>query len=227
MASPSSPKKAVASLSRPGKPGGRREQNRKEKTQRLQDAGLELFLEKGIEATTIDDVTGRAQVAKGSFYRYFADKEALVEALFSPISRAVFAAMEACGATLADATDDDAMREAYAELGAAFAGVFLEHSHALLLYLQENRGPATGARRPIRALADEVSKQAIHLTHVARDAGLLRPFPAEVSALAVVGAIERLLFSVLSGSAGFDPLSLATDLSSLILDGLRPQGDAA
>jgi AcrR family transcriptional regulator len=47
----------------------------------LLDAGEALVLQKGIAATSIDDIAAAADVAKGTFYLYFASKEALVEAL--------------------------------------------------------------------------------------------------------------------------------------------------
>ena len=67
---------------RPGQPGGRRDRNRKERLKSLGHSALELFLEQGIQATTIDEITKAAGVAKGSFYRYFEDKCALVAFLF-------------------------------------------------------------------------------------------------------------------------------------------------
>ncbi|WP_269759561.1 TetR/AcrR family transcriptional regulator [Variovorax sp. E3] len=45
------------------------------------DAAERLFVEKGIAATSIDDIAAGAQVAKGTFYLYFPSKEALLGAL--------------------------------------------------------------------------------------------------------------------------------------------------
>src|SRR4051794_12198344 len=73
--------KAKKKLQRPGPIGGKRDENRRQKNKDLQAAALELFLRKGIEGTTIDDIVERAGVAKGSFYRYFNDKDALARAL--------------------------------------------------------------------------------------------------------------------------------------------------
>ena len=35
---------------------------------------LELFLERGTSKTSVEDITSRAKVGKGTFYLYFADK---------------------------------------------------------------------------------------------------------------------------------------------------------
>ncbi|HWK49709.1 MAG TPA: TetR/AcrR family transcriptional regulator [Steroidobacter sp.] len=47
----------------------------------LLDAAQQLFVEKGIGATSIDDIASAAEVAKGTFYLYFPSKEALLQAL--------------------------------------------------------------------------------------------------------------------------------------------------
>jgi len=73
---------------RPGPVGGKRDQNRRERTAGLVSAGLQQFLERGIETVTIDEITREAGVAKGSFYRYFDDKKQL----FLEVSRRHLAA---------------------------------------------------------------------------------------------------------------------------------------
>jgi AcrR family transcriptional regulator len=47
----------------------------------LLDAAQQLFLDKGIGATSIDDIASAAHVAKGTFYLYFPSKETLLHAL--------------------------------------------------------------------------------------------------------------------------------------------------
>lgn len=54
---------------------------KRERTRRqLVDAGLRVLAAKG-EALSVSDVTAEAGVANGTFYNYFADREALLDAL--------------------------------------------------------------------------------------------------------------------------------------------------
>jgi AcrR family transcriptional regulator len=59
----------------------RRERKKSETRQRLMDAALRLFGEHGFEATTIEDITSVADVAKGTFFNYFETKEAILPAI--------------------------------------------------------------------------------------------------------------------------------------------------
>ncbi len=59
-----------------------RVERRKEKTRHaLLGVALDLFHEKGIYWTKIEDITERADVGKGTFYQHFATKEELLEVL--------------------------------------------------------------------------------------------------------------------------------------------------
>jgi AcrR family transcriptional regulator len=48
---------------------------------RVLDAATALVFERGVAATTLDDVRAAANVSKGQLYHYFADKEDLVRAV--------------------------------------------------------------------------------------------------------------------------------------------------
>lgn len=51
------------------------------RARQLLDAAAELFVEKGFEATSIDDIVAAAGTAKGTFYHHFDSKTALLLAL--------------------------------------------------------------------------------------------------------------------------------------------------
>ncbi|HEY8432299.1 MAG TPA: TetR/AcrR family transcriptional regulator [Sandaracinaceae bacterium] len=206
---------------RPGQPGGKRDKNRRRRIETLCRAGLTLFLERGVDAVTIDDIAREAGTAKGNFYRYFEDKAALVEGILEPLATRVREAMDRCERALEEAHDEASLFRAYQTLAMTLIPVTIEHPDVVRLYLQESRAPAAGARAPIRALADQIRTRAIDLTEFAVEHELLRIRDPRVSALAVIGAVEQLAFTVLNGELDAPPDQIAGTLISLVLSGIR------
>lgn len=57
---------------------GRRERKRRQTRERIEQAAMGLFLERGFDATTIEEITETADVSKRSFFDYFPSKEEVV-----------------------------------------------------------------------------------------------------------------------------------------------------
>jgi AcrR family transcriptional regulator len=207
---------------RPGPAGGTRDENRRARLRQLGEAALHLFLAEGIPAVTIDQIVERAGVAKGSFYRYFRDKEELVASLVEPLAEKVAAVFASSRAALAAAGGPGEVSAAYLDLARQVAEVIAAHPRAALLYLQESRGPGSGARAPITKLAEQVADLAEALSAHASDHGLLRDLDARVQGLVVLGAVERLLYDFLSGRrVASRPEQVSAIVVTIILDGVR------
>jgi AcrR family transcriptional regulator len=56
----------------------RRERKKDETRKRIFDAAISLFREKGFEATTVDEITEKADVGRGTFFNYFHRKDAVL-----------------------------------------------------------------------------------------------------------------------------------------------------
>jgi AcrR family transcriptional regulator len=80
---------AAARSRRPSLGGGAPARDRelraqgRQTVQKLLDAGLAEFDERGFQAVRVDDVVRRAKISHGTFYLYFANKEDLFKALLS------------------------------------------------------------------------------------------------------------------------------------------------
>jgi AcrR family transcriptional regulator len=56
-----------------------------EKRERLKEAGLALFVEKGYEGASVDEIARRAKLAVGSFYQHFRSKRQLLLVLMDEL----------------------------------------------------------------------------------------------------------------------------------------------
>lgn len=97
----------------PRKPGRPRKAEPEARKAAILDAALHVFAERGYEAARLDDVAGRAGVAKGTLYLYFKDKETLFEEVVRSAVSPVLEHLTALAAT-PDLPFDKALDALYA-----------------------------------------------------------------------------------------------------------------
>src|SRR3984957_1030816 len=72
---------------------GLRERKRQQTRERLTRMAMALFLERGFEATTLDDIAAAADISRRNFFHYFASKEDVVFAWQEDSMAALIAAV--------------------------------------------------------------------------------------------------------------------------------------
>lgn len=81
--------------------------NKNEKLNKLLDTAFQLFTDKGIKNTSIQDIVDKAGVAKGTFYLYFKDKYEIQDHLLARTSYRLFhKALKACEQENIERLDD-------------------------------------------------------------------------------------------------------------------------
>ncbi|WP_428116549.1 TetR/AcrR family transcriptional regulator [Bradyrhizobium sp.] len=141
---------------------GLRQRKRQQTRERLTRAAMALFLERGFEATTLDDIAAAADVSRRSFFHYFASKEDVVFAWHEESTAALIAAVAARPAS-------ESMLTAAENAIAAMARQ-LEPGEAIAMARLKRDNPALQARDQVkyekleRALAEALGKRAGHKT---------------------------------------------------------------
>ncbi len=75
-------------------PEGLRERKRRETLKRITDAGMCLFIEKGYEATTLDDIAAVAGISRRTFFYYFKSKDDILLSLQSGMGDMIVDALQ-------------------------------------------------------------------------------------------------------------------------------------
>jgi AcrR family transcriptional regulator len=135
---------------------------RQQTRERLTRVAMALFLERGFEATTLDDIAAAADISRRSFFHYFASKEDVVFAWHEESTAALIAAVAARPA-------NESMLAVAENAISAMAGQ-LEPSEAIAMARLKRDNPALQARDQVkyekveRALAEALGKRAGHET---------------------------------------------------------------
>jgi len=139
---------------------GLRERKRQQTRERLTRAAMALFLERGFEATTLDDIASAADISRRSFFHYFDSKEDVVFAWHEEITAALVATIGARPAS-------ESMLAAAENAIAAMARQ-IEPGEAIAMARLKRDNPALQARDQVkyeqleRALADALGRRAGH-----------------------------------------------------------------
>ncbi|HEX8066749.1 MAG TPA: TetR/AcrR family transcriptional regulator [Thermoleophilaceae bacterium] len=202
----------------PAAEAGRREERKAQNRAKLIDAARKVFAEKGLGEATVRDIVRETDLASGTFYNYFRDKDEVFRAL-----------LEEFEAKVQDATrhlrrDTSLSLEERIELGArAFFRVVVEDAE-LFAVLRRNAGAIS--MLPTDAVFDAgVEEFAEDLEGWRREGDL----PADVDLGYLSGAIAGMAFQVairLVDHHPADPDEAARFLTLMVLGAVRTLGEA-
>lgn len=184
------------------KPPDRRSRRRAQTAGAILDAAERLFLTRGFQATTVEQLAEEADVAVGSLYGHFGGKEGVYAAL---IDRALELDARYCDEGWASGSDPVGRLLGMAEGYLRFAR---EHpGHFRLFRFPPAGGPSTGpavvaARRVAERVGSEVDRMAGAL-RAAVSAGTVRPVDPERAAVFLWAAWDGVIAAhVLPGGLG-------------------------
>jgi len=189
---------------------GKRERTKQANRAAILEAARAVFAELGFGAASVRDIVRRTDLATGTFYNYFSDKESVLRALVEESGDEARARVRA------------ARRE-----GATLESFVREGFRAYFAYLLEDRDMADLLRRnagTIRTMYDEPSVLAgtAELEEDLRDgiaAGVVPAHDTGLMAAAMVGAALEVGTRVLEGESSVDD---ATELlTTVFVAGLR------
>ena len=179
----------------------------------LLQAGQSLFAAQSVDAVSIDDSVAAADVAKGSFYNHFADKDALARAIAGAVRAEAEAEVDAANAGIVEPARRMARAQA---VYMRFAVRNPERARAMVRLFAGASLPNAPMNRGLRAdieagLAD----------------GSFRDLTLETGLLMAMGMGTIAVTHVLEAGGATEPQAISRHLNFGLLRGLGvPEGDA-
>lgn len=171
-------------------------------------AGLDLLVDRPIDAIPIDDLVARAGVAKGSFFNHFADKHDFAAAVAAEVRMEVETAVARANAGVADPVERIAG-------GMAVAARFAVDQPRRTMVLLRSQVPATSQTHPLnRGLSEDID--------AALAQGLLRPEAASSGLIYWLGLCQMLMVHIIETRSS--PTLASERLGEMLLLGLTGLG---
>ncbi len=202
---------------------GRRERKKLETRRRIFRSAFELFALKGFEGTTVEEIARRADVAKGTVFNYFANKQALL-----------LAAHEAWMHRLEEDLGlpeswDGATRDQLVRILAYLADLSIENREVSRLvifetmreaYLRLNGAESEGSRDSLRILEELVET----VIRKGQAGGEIRSGvdPEQAASLVASSAFSTLVRWLVKGGSADDMKAALESKLDLIFCGLNP-----
>jgi AcrR family transcriptional regulator len=187
------------------------ELRREARRQRLLEAALSLFVEKGFHACSVEDIVAAARTSKSAFYEHFGAKEDCCRQLLEQEGGALIASVKAAAAAGGD--HRQRMR-----LGvAAFVRTCLQQGKAARLLLVESVGVSEAieaVRHRLHGQFAELVEAEVRHAQGVGDEGLVGVDPALFGRV-VVGAVNEATAWFLAGP-GEDPERLIEGLCRIL-----------
>ncbi len=197
-------------------------EKKEQRRQQILDCAREAFAEKGYQAVTVDDVVARAEIARGTFYLYFDDKRAVLDALVDEFLQRIASAI--VGIDIAHAAESP--RQQLRSNIERIVRLALSEPAMLKIALHDATGldPAFDAK--IRSFYEALRKLLGESLEEGQQNGIVRAGDRTVMVSIGLGGLRELVLDAAAGTIDRSPEALVDELMRFLDYGLLVEGRA-
>jgi AcrR family transcriptional regulator len=199
-------------VSSPAKTSSKREQRR----QQILDCARDAFAEQGYQAVTVDDVVARAEIARGTFYLYFDDKRAVLDALVDEFLQRLLGCV--VGIDLLHPTDSP--REQLRQNVERITRLALSEPAMLKIALRDATGLDPAFDDKIRSFYEALRTVLGESLAEGQQNGIVRPGDVPVMVSIGLGGLKELVLDAVTGTLARSPEALVEELMRFLDQGL-------
>lgn len=186
-----------------------------DKYQRILEAAVKVFAERGFHESTISQIAKEAGVADGTIYLYFKNKEDILVQFFNYKTRQVFTLFR-------EAVDAGESAEGkLRNLIGRHLGEFQQDRHMAILYQAETHRTTRMAEEQIREMSKLYLDLVAEIVERGQQEGAIRRdlYLGLVKRL-IIGAVDEVINTWLHSDGNYDLASMADPLVDLVFRGI-------
>jgi AcrR family transcriptional regulator len=162
----------------------------------LQKVALDIFLQKGFHPTRIDDIVEKASVGKGTFYKYFSNKEEVVHNVLDQLFGEVFDTFQWVQDHLAPESElEDVIKEKTRRISKTLE----KNKKAAQFLFREGRASGKDVEKRIKDFYLELIDNLETTFLLAEKAGLFRIGHSRVAAICILGGTLQVYHQWMEG----------------------------
>ena len=197
-------------------------ERRRKSIRKVLDAALDLFVTRGFENTSMDDVARQAGLTKGAVYFYFRDKLGLLDALLERTEGELFTPIIA---SITETPSTPTMR--IVKLTSEFARIGAERKELALLHVLvslQMHGRDNDVERRVQGVYQNLRRVISQILEEGRARGEFLPdIDPEYQASAIIAFIDGLLLEWHRRGAQMDGSRLARTARNMVLHGISAE----
>ena len=199
----------------------KRDLARDERRAQLLSAARAVFGDKGYHAATVDDITVRAGVAKGTFYLYFSEKKNI----FYDLIEGFFEKLTGAWTPLSITSHETTPKEFFDRVARAASGlarIFQDNRDLVRLTYRESMGLDDRLESMVRAFYRQMARVEAQNIELGVELGLLRDdIEPLVAAYAHIGMVERVLLQWMFDRSVPQVPGLVDQVVAIAYEGMR------
>jgi AcrR family transcriptional regulator len=193
-----------------------REKKKAERRQQILACARDAFAEQGYQAVTVDEVVARAKIARGTFYLYFDDKRAVLDALVDDFLQRIAGVIVGIDITHRELSPREQLRLNIDRI----TRLALSDPAMLKIALRDATGldPAFDAK--IHSFYEALRKLLGESLQEGQQNGIVRPGDVAVMVSIGLGGLKELVLDAGTGSLARTPEALVDELMRFLDQGL-------
>ena len=156
-----------------------------DKRERILRAALELFAERGYYGTPVSLIAERANVGSGTIYRYFRDKETLVNVLYRDWKEAMFEK------TMEALNPNQPLRSLFHGIWEKMTQFALENPEAFIFLETHHHSPYLDEAS--QTFSNKITEHFMAMFQVGQEQEIIKDAPPELLKSFVVGAFAEMM----------------------------------